>query len=62
MDRKMKCGSMVNITKNPGDYVICGHNPESFSYIYMTVVMEYQFQIVADNWRKKNEMKNMQYK
>ena len=53
----MKFRKMVHITKTPCDYDIFRQNPDSFSGIYITVVMEDQCCIVANNWRKKDEAK-----
>ena len=49
---------MVNIIKTPGEYDVGKQNPYLSSGIYINFLMEYQFHIVADNWRTKYEVKN----
>ena len=40
IERYMKCWRVLRITKTPGEYEICKHNPEFLSGIYMTAVTE----------------------
>ena len=43
---------MIHITKTQGDYDGCSQNPDLLSGIYMNLVMESHFHIIAKNTRK----------
>ena len=50
----MKCWRMSRITKNPGDYEIYRHRPDSSSGIYTTFFMEDEFGVVSANQRNQD--------